>query len=190
MSIVIISRKDISTRTAVKSMLYYIAGNKEWDDMDFTSEYNCFVTYGLTTKAPDVDSYVEMLTDEIMLQHGAYGFSGHRYGYHIMLDFNGEITSPQWTGAVGIAINSWWNQFNLSWVQGVHLTKKKPFHHLCPHVHLFLSTMILAGPYAGKKFCIGKAELENFKIHANTVLREYGIAEIEMKHLLGGKDNE
>ena len=119
---------------------------------------------------------------EIQLFHDLAGNSGTILAYHLLLDFNAEL-EPEHAIIVGSIINNFWSQdCGVAWVQGLHLYEKEKGY--WPHLHMIVSTRIMAGPNAGKVLHLDKALILKFKQHANNILQQYGVSGIIIKKLV------
>jgi len=115
---------------------------------------------------------------EIKMLHDLAGNSGTILAYHLVIDFNCEL-DPESAAQAGAKINKFWDQYNVAWVQGLHLYEADELY--WPHIHVVVSSRIMAGSDVGKVLHIDKEILLQFKEYANAILKLYGASEIIIK---------
>jgi len=109
--------------------------------------------------------------EEFWAVQTAYLFPGTKLFLHWLISFDKGSVTPELASEVAKGINGFFKgRFQI--IQGVHVGERLPI-----HVHSIANSV---SSITGEKLYLRKAELMNFKIHANEVLKQYGLNQINM----------
>ena len=114
---------------------------------------------------------IETVFEEFLAVQKAHMFPGTKLFFHWLISFDEGSVTPELASEVAKEINGFFKgRFQI--IQGVHVSGRLP-----THVHTIANSV---SPITGEKLYLRKAELMAFKIHANEVLKKYGLNEINM----------